>query len=91
MARRKYSNPVVSRTLEMLISSGVVYLLTPTLHSILAPLQAQINAGAINNGQTPTTQGLSQVSNTLVQVTPNPNPTPTQPLVAQVPLNLFGS
>lgn len=99
--RRKYRNPVISRAFEMLVSTGIVYLLTPTLQSVLAPIQAKINAGAVNNGQTPTNNGLSAVANTLVQLTSNNTPTATTPVVqtplgavpvtAQVPLNTVGS
>lgn len=79
--RRAISNPLVGRTVEMLISSGLVYLFQPQLQATLAPLQAQLNAIALNKGQTPTSNGLSTVANTLVQLIPAANPTSQTPTV----------
>lgn len=68
---------------EGLVSTGVVYLLSPTLLSVLAPVQAKINAGAINNGQTPSTNGINALANKLL----TPATPPATPLVAANPLS----
>jgi len=67
-----YDKPLHARLgqkiIEGLISAGVVYLISPTLLQILAPLQAQLNASAINNGQTPSNVGSNSVANKLINV-----------------------
>jgi hypothetical protein len=75
MAKSYYEKPVHSRVaqriLESMISTAVVYLISPQLLGWLAPLQAKMNATALNNGQTPPTQGANAVANTLIApVTP---------------------
>ncbi len=88
MAKKKsrdfYSKPMPVRLgtkiFEGMISAGVVYLFSPQLLAILAPLQAQLNASAINNGQTPATQGTNTLANQLIKLVPNPAATtPTVP------------
>lgn len=75
---KRYS--LFNRTFDMLFSSAIVYLVTPMLQKALAPIQAQLNANAVNAGQIPTTQGLSQVANQMVSLIPDPNPTPASPI-----------
>jgi hypothetical protein len=71
MARSFYEKPVhqrlAQRIFEGLISTAAVYLISPQLLSFLAPVQARLNASALNNGQTPPTQGANAVANTLIQ------------------------
>lgn len=76
MKRKVYRNPVLARTFDMIVSSAIVYLITPALQKTLAPLQAQLNADAINSGQTPTEKGLSQVANPMVKIETLPAGTP---------------
>lgn len=72
MAKKRdfYSRPfhqrVGLRVIESLATYGVVYLLSPSLLSMIAPLQSNINAAALNKGQTPPTQGANAVANTLI-------------------------
>lgn len=84
--RRVYSNPIMSRTVEMLISSALVYLFTPKLQAALAPLQAQLNANALNKGQTPPNQGLSVIANKLVAISPSENPSSIDPVTLSTPV-----
>jgi hypothetical protein len=75
MAKRDfYSKPlhqrVGSRVIETLLTYGVVYLLSPGLLTMLAPLQSEINASALNKGQTPPTQGANAVANELITQAP---------------------
>ena len=65
-----YAKPVhvrlAQRILEGLVSLAAVHLLSPTLLDSLAPLQARLNASALNNGLVPPTQGVNAVANTLI-------------------------
>ena len=83
--RPKYRNPIATRTFEMLISSGIVYLITPMLQKTLAPLQAQINAAAVNDGQIPVSNGLSDQANALVTLLPTDQPTKSKFLIDESP------
>lgn len=60
------------KIIDGLLSSAAVYLLSPYLLQVLAPIQAKINASAINNGQIPTTGGVSAIANQLIS-TGNPS------------------
>jgi len=51
---------------EGLISAGAVYLLSPYLIEVLAPIQAQINAGAAAGGQPVSNVGTSKVANNIL-------------------------
>lgn len=74
MKRKKYRSfydrPVhqrlATRIFEGLLSAGAVYLLSPALLSILAPVQAKINSDAINAGQTPSNVGSNSIANKLI-------------------------
>lgn len=75
MARRQrgfYDKPVHvrlgQRIVEGLISAGAVYLLSPMLIKTLAPVQAKINADAVNNGQPVSNVGTNVPSNALLQL-----------------------
>lgn len=57
---------LAQRVLESLLSTAAVYLFAPQLLGWLAPLQAQLNANALNKGQTPPTQGANAIANTLI-------------------------
>lgn len=82
MARRKkrdlsrrdfYSKPapvrIGTRIFEGLLSTGAVYLLSPQLISLLAPLQASINASAAQAGQPVSNVGTAKVANAINLVT----------------------
>jgi len=58
---------IASRIVETVISTAVVYLFMPQLLGFLAPLQAGLNANALNNGKVPPTQGANAVANSLIQ------------------------
>ncbi len=74
MAKRRkqqfYDRPIHQRigvkVIDGLISAAVVYLLSPYLIEVLAPVQAKINAGAAGAGQPVSNVGTSKVANTLL-------------------------
>jgi hypothetical protein len=73
MAKRRqtfYDRPIHQRlavkVVDGLISAGVVYLLSPYLIEVLAPVQAQINSGAAAAGQPVSNVGTSKVANTIL-------------------------
>ena len=70
MARDFYQKPVhqrlAQRVLEGLLSTAAVYLVSPQLLNVLAPLQAKLNANALNSGQQPATNGVSVVANAMI-------------------------
>lgn len=73
MTRSFYDKPihkrVAQRVLEGALSTAIVYLFSPQLLVFLAPIQAYLNAAALNRGQSPPNQGISAVANTLIQST----------------------
>lgn len=73
MSRRGfYDRPIHERLavkiVDGLLSAGVVYLLSPYLMNVLGPIQASINAQAMNRGAIPPTQGANAVANTLIHI-----------------------
>ncbi len=73
MAKKKqsfYDRPLHERLAqkiaEGLVSAGAVYLLSPYLMSVLAPIQANINAQAAAGGATVSNVGSAKVANTLI-------------------------
>ncbi len=82
MAKSYYEKPIhqrlAQRVFEGLVSTAAVYLFAPQLLTFLTPLQAKLNANALSNGQTPTTNGVSAIANLLIQP-PAPAGTVTVP------------
>jgi hypothetical protein len=78
MARRKGQTPhrgfydrplhqrLATKVFEGLVSYGAVYLLSPFLLELLAPVQANINAKAAQGGASVSNVGASAVANKLI-------------------------
>ncbi len=72
MAKRETVHKrIVQKIFEGLVSYAAVYLLAPKLLTILSPLQAQLNANAINAGQTPPNAGANAAANKLISIIPS--------------------